>query len=208
MLKSALPLAKTFLVAAVTMVALSSCYLPVRFDAEIEIDRAGYYSMIFDGYLAHVPLYQDVVGKKITREQEMERVARLKTDFMRDSASKAFKYHKQGVFNVHWEKKGDLLRHKMVTFVRRNQVILALKYVKTKRLITVSAGGMSQVQRQRILDAGLNMMGEIRVITDARVIKSNATFKKKMKDNPAKIMYVWKIENIMSPSPSMVIAPG
>ena len=208
MLNSARTVAKPILVAAVLMMALSSCYLPVRFDAEIEIDRAGYYSMIFDGYLAHVPLYQDIVGKKITREQEMEKVARLKTDFLRDSASKEFKYHKQGVFKVHWEKKGDLLRHHMITFVRRNQAIIVLKYVKTKGLITVSAGGMSQSVRQQILDAGLNMTGEIRVITDARVIKSNATFTKKMKDRPGKIMHVWRLENIMSPSPNMVIAPG
>ena len=196
-----------FLLIVVT--ALSGCYLPVRFDAEIEIDRAAFYSMIFDGYVAHLPLYGDLAAKKIDSLEERERAARLKTDLTRDSAVKKFEYLKQGIFRVHWEKKGDLLRHRMVTFFRRNAAMLTLKYNKNKRLITLAAGGvMSPEVRQRILDGGLNMNGEVRVITDARVESHNATFTREMKDRPGKIMYVWRIESIVAKMPSMVIVPG
>lgn len=188
---------------------LTGCYLPVRFDAEIEIDRAGFYSMIFDGYVAHLPLYGDLVAKKIDVLEERARVARLKTDLTRDSAVKEFEYVKKGIFKVHWDKKGDLTRHRMVTFVRRNAPILTLKYDKNKRLITLAAGGvMSPEVRQRILDSGLNMNGEVRVITDAKVDRHNATFTKNMKDRPGKVMYVWRIESIVAEMPIMVIVPG
>ena len=46
---------------AATMVLtalLAGCYLPIRFDAEIEVTRNGYYSVVFDGYLVSVPLFR------------------------------------------------------------------------------------------------------------------------------------------------------
>ncbi len=199
---------KRLLVLTIAALALGSCYLPIKFDAEIEIDRAGYYSMIFDGYLAEVPLYEDVVGRKISAKEEQEKVAILRRDFTRDSAVKEFKYYKQGVFKVHWEKTGDLLRDRMVTFARRNEAMLTLKYVKTSRLISVSSGGMSKSQRQQVLDTGLNITGEIRVITDAKVVKHNATFTQPAKHKPGRTMYVWRLKSVMDPSPSMVIQPG
>jgi hypothetical protein len=188
---------------------LTGCYLPIRFDAEIEIDRAGFYSMIFDGYVAHLPLYADIAAKKVDSLEERERAARLETDLTRDSAVKEFKYLKQGIFKVHWDKKGDLMRHRMVTFFRRNAAMLTLKYDKNKRLITLTAGGvMSPEVRQRILDSGLNMNGEVRVITDARVERHNATSTRKMTDRPGKTMYIWRIESIVAKMPIMVIVPG
>lgn len=203
-----MPALKRLVTLAAVALLLGSCYLPVKFDAEIEIDRAGYYSMIFDGYLAQIPLYEDLVAKKITANEEAERVAVLKRDFTRDSAVTEFEYFKQGIFKVHWEKRGDLLTGRMVTFARRNEAMLTLKYVKTTRMITVSAGGMSQAQRQQVLERGLNVTGEMRVITDATVVSSNATFSQPVPDRPGWTMYVWRIENALSPSPLMEIQPG
>ena len=199
---------KRLLVLTAATLLLGSCYLPVKFDAEIELDRAGYYSMIFDGYLAEIPLYQDIVNKKITRAEEKKRVDVLRTDFTRDSAVKQFEYYKQGVFKVHWEKKGDLLRDRMVTFARRNEAMLTLKYVKTDRLITVSAGGMSTTQREQVLNMGLNVQGEIRVITDAKVVRHNATFTKAAENKPGNTMYVWRLKSVMDPSPLLELQPG
>lgn len=48
------------LLAVVMLVVVSGCYMPIRFDAEIDINRRGEYSFIFDGYLAKVQLYQDI----------------------------------------------------------------------------------------------------------------------------------------------------
>ena len=196
------------LAALAAAVGLAACYLPVRFDAEIEIDRAGYYSMIFDGYLAHVPLYKDLAEKKISPAEEQRLVAQIESDITRDSAVTEFKYHKQGIFKVHWAKKDDLLRFGMVTFFRRNEAMLTLKYVKERNVIVMTAGGMSTSVRQQIADAGLNITGEIRLITDAKVLGHNATEVKDVAGKSGKKMYIWRIADINSPSPRLELQPG
>ena len=68
---------KRLAVVAVFLV-LSGCYMPIRFDSEIDINRSGYYTFIFDGYLAKVELYQDLKDGKIDREEELLQVQQIK----------------------------------------------------------------------------------------------------------------------------------
>ena len=199
-----------FALPAFAALALSSCYLPVKFDAEIELDRAGFYSMIFDGYIAQIELYRDLAGKKLSKQQEAEKVQTVKTDLTRDSDVSDFAYYGQGVFRVHWEKKGDLLHTRMITFLRRNNAILSLKYVKDSKLITMTAGGMSTDQRKQLTEAGLTTTGELRLITDAKArgIENNATEIRPLPSNPRKVVYIWKIRDLNSPTPRFVMQPG
>lgn len=199
------------ILALIAVLSLGSCYLPVRFDAEAQVDRRGFYSMIFDGYLAYVPLYQAIADKKVIpgSAEEKRRVEQIKTDITRDSEVTEFSYVKDGIFKVHWKKQGDLLATGMVTFIRRNNAVITLKYVKTTGLITLSAGGLSQVQRQQVLNAGLNMTGQLRLYTDARVGAQNATFVKDVPERGAGMkVYVWNIKSIEDPSPHLVLTPG
>lgn len=197
------------LLAALAAVAgLAACYLPVRFDAEIEVDRAGYYSMIFDGYLAYIPLYKDLAEKKISQDEEQRRVGLVRDDITRDDSVTEFKYYKNGIFKVHWAKKDDLMRFGMVTFLRRNEAMLTLKYLKEKNIIVMSAGGMSTSVRQQIADAGLNVTGELRLITDAKVLRQNATEVRDVAGKAGKKMYIWRLADINSPSPRLEMQPG
>ena len=45
-------LLKNLLLPVVLSAFLGGCYIPIRFDAEIEIRRNGFYDFKFDGYLA------------------------------------------------------------------------------------------------------------------------------------------------------------
>ncbi len=197
---------------AITLIA--SCYLPVRFDAEIEIDRGGLYSMIFDGYIVSVPLRQDLAEKKIGPAEEKEKVAVVMRDLKRDKAFTEVAYQKQGIFKVHWERKDDLMRVGMVTFFRRNEAILTLKYLKdniylkNQGVVVMAAGDMSRTVRQQIADAGLNMTGEVRLITDAKVIQHNATTVKDDAKRPGKKIYVWRLADLNAPTPHLVLVPG
>lgn len=204
------PLAKITGLLAVLAIAgfLASCYFPVRFDAEIEINRAGYYSMIFDGYLADVQLYKDLAQEKLSPAEEKRRVEMVRNDFARDAAVTEFKYYKQGIFKVHWTKKGDLTRYNMVTFFQRNEAMLTLKYIEEKNIIVMSGASMSTSQRQQIADAGLNMTGEVRLITDAKVLSQNATEIRNVAGRAGTKMYIWRITDINSPSPRLVLQPG
>ena len=197
---------KALVLAAFLVVTLGGCYLPVRFDMEVEVTRGGFYDIIFDGYLARVPLYDGIQKGKIKPEEELKKVAIILTDLKHDTAVKQVSYIRQGHFKVHWEKKGDLLRAKMVTFVRRNEKILELKYVKTTGLITVSGKGIKQGDAKMLAEMGLNVEGQLRVITDARVLQHNA---QSVKDRPpGKKMYIWKIKSIFERAPNLVLAPG
>ena len=58
-------MAKTLILPVVLSALLSGCYIPIRFDAEIEIHRTGAYDFKFDGYMASVELYKGLRDRKI-----------------------------------------------------------------------------------------------------------------------------------------------
>ncbi len=185
--------------------ALQGCYFPILFDAEIRIDRVGYYSIIFDGYLADVNLYNDIREGKITAAEEKKKVAERMAYFKRDAAVTEIKYFKKGRFKVHWVAKGDLLKDKMVTFLRRNNKMITLKYVSTENKIVVEGASISKATAKRLTAMGLGgLRGKMRVITDAKVSSNNADRKRKGK-NPREIVYSWKINGVKGPTPRLVI---
>ena len=183
---------------------LASCYLPVRFDSEITVDRAGYYDLKFDGYLADVTLYQGLVEGKITPEQETEKIAVIERDLTRDTDVKEFEYFREGHFRIKWERAGDLLKAKTVTFLRRNELILQLKYVENSGYIVLEGKSIRKENRQQLADMGLSMQGQIRVKTDMKVKDSNATSTKPDPTDKRFTWLVWDIAGVMSPTPRAI----
>lgn len=183
------------------MAVLNGCYFPLRFDIEVELSRQGFYKIIFDGYIVNVPLYQGLVEKKINSKEEAKKVKDVETDITRDSSTKEFKYFQQGRFKVHWEKEGDITRQKMVTFMRRNAAFLTIKYSKKRYTIEISSTSLSSEQKAQLRKIGLDMVGEIRVKTDARVISHNAT-----KKGTATKFYIWKINGLNSKTANMLVS--
>ncbi len=194
------------LIFLISAIVLSGCYMPLRFDAEIEVTRTGYYSMIFDGYLAKVPLYASIRSGEITLSEEAEQVETYRSSLAADISMTEVSYLKKGIFKVHWEKQGDILKSKFITFIRRNENMLSLRYVKTDGKIHLAGARAGQEQRQQLADIELDMVGEIRLITDAKVVGHNAD---EVKEWPSKgprfEMYVWHITNIFTPSPNLTI---
>lgn len=186
------------------VVVLASCYLPARFDAEIEVDKAGYYSLKFDGYMVDVTLFDGLQKGKISREEEQEKVAVIERDFLRDANTKQFQYYREGHFKVNWERSGDLLQAKTVTFLRRNELILQLKYVENSGYIVLEGKSLKKQNRERIRQMGLDMQGQIRVKTDMPIKSHNANLEKKDPRDPRSKWLVWDIASIMSPRPRAV----
>ena len=219
---------KKLTLAAVAMATLSACYLPARFDAEVEVTRAGYYSMIFDGYLAHVTLYDKLRKGEITEAEEQEWIERLRRDLVRPSADprfqspvKEFKYFKQGHFKVNWTKEGDLTKTKSVYFLRRNEHILALKFIRNDMRLSTKKGlppelvkgpfiifegkSIKKENKTRLVESGLGTEGTIRLKTDTKVYDHNATRNYKDKTDPNHTWYVWEIKSIFAPTPKAVM---
>ena len=183
---------------------LASCYLPVRFDSEIIVDRQGYYDLKFSGYMADVTLYQGLVEGKISPEQEQEKIAVIERDFTRDPDTKEFEYFREGHFKVRWERAGDLIAAKTVTFLRRNELILQLKYMANSGYIVLEGKSITKANRNRLAQSGLDMQGQIRVKTDMPIKDHNATSTKKDPKDKRFTWLVWDIANVHSPRPRAV----
>jgi len=192
-------------VLVLAVLSLSSCYMPIRFDAEIELSRRGYYQFFFDGYLAKVSLYDGLRKREISRDEELEQAKNIETDFRRDKSTREIKYLKKGHFKVSWQRKGDLTKTKTVTFVRRNEQMLSLSYNSKSGRVNVAGRSIKRDTKRQLTKLGLGTRGEIRFITDTDVISHNATSVKKLpKRGPRFRMYTWKIKNIFDRTPSLI----
>jgi len=186
------------------VLVVSSCYIPVKFDAEIEVNRAGYYTMLFDGYLADLTLYNGLASGKITPAQEKEKVAIIETDMRRDSKTKEFKYFGKGHFKLNWQGEGDLLAAKMVTFLRTNETIFQLKYVANSGYVVFETKSIAKDNRKRIKQMGLNMQGQIRLRTDMPIKDHNASYTKEDPKDKRFTWLVWDVASILGPRPRAI----
>ena len=188
------------------MLVLTGCYMPIRFDAEIDVSRGGYYEFFFDGYLAKVQLYEGLKNGEINREEERAQVKIIEQDFTRDSATKEFEYFKQGHFKVNYQRSGDLLRTKTMTFFRRNEYILGISYNSETRQISMLGKSLKRDIKDRLRASGLDTSGELRFFTDGDVVSHNATTVRPFPSKgPGYNLYTWKIQNLLAPTPSLKI---
>ena len=186
---------------------LGGCYIPIRFDAEIEIHRTGHYDFIFDGYLASVELYKGLKEGKISPEEEKKKIEIIRVDFTRDTSVKEFKYFEKGHFKVNWHRNGDLIKSKSVSFFNStSEYILGMRYNKKTRKIAISTKSVAKSEKKRLNELGLDWSGQLRIFTDAKVLSHNATSVKKNKRLGGRFMtYTWDIRNIFAPTSNMVI---
>lgn len=192
------------LLAAFLITGLSGCYVPVSFYTEVEISRTGYYEMKYDGYLAWAPLYKKLRNGTLSPAEEREKVVQITTDLERDTAMREVRYMRRGRFKVDWRMSGDLFRAKMVTFVRQSDKIMTLKFIKDTGEVIFEGTSATRARARQLVDAGLNVAGDLRVKTDARVVSHNAT---SVTRNGARgQIYAWKIKSVFDPPPRLVIA--
>ncbi len=186
------------------VLVLGSCYMPVWFDVEVELDRHGYYDITFSGYMAKIELYNKLRKREIDRAEEMRQAGLIEADFMRDGSVKKFEYKKDGIFEVLWEKSGDLLRTKSVTFFRRNENFLSMRYLKPQGVIIMEGTPIARSNAKRLEEIGLGVEGQLRVRTDAPILGHNATKELKGKTPRQKVL-VWNLRGLRDPRPYLKI---
>ena len=165
--------------------------------------------MFFDGYIAHVELFDGLKKLIISRDEENEYKKLIKKDINRDTSTNSFKYIKKGHFHVNWERSGDLTKVKTVTFLRLNENMLSISYNSTSGRVKVAGRSLGHKQRQYLHDIGLGMTGQLRVITDTIVIAHNATSVKILPKRSGSFkMCTWEIQNIFDKTPSITLNMG
>ncbi len=198
---------KTITSVVIAACLLGSCYMPMKFDIEVELTREGFYSMIFDGYIVKVAFYDEIRQKKIEATDIRTKAESFRKSLSLDPSVKSVKYIQQGVYQIHWEKTGDILQSKFVTFMQRNENMLSLKYVKTKGTVQLAGTSASQDQRKRVSEMGLDSSGQIRFITNAKIVGHNAN---RVIDyatrGPRFMMYIWDIDSVFSPTPNLTVS--
>lgn len=193
----------SFLIVVVATAALGGCYLPLRFDAEVVITRNGYFDFRFEGDIAWTPLSRDIHQHRLSRQEKREKILRIETDLERDPATQSVRHLRDGVFNLRWQRSGDLLRARSVNFVRRSDRILGIKYIKKTGLVTLEGRAISRDNAQRLRSYRLDTTGTLKVKTDARVVNHNAT--RVVPLGPRTQILVWTIRSVFDPAPKLVI---
>lgn len=187
--------------AFLSLLALSSCYIPDKFRSELRLSRFGDYALSYEGELIYAPILHDYAQGKITPENEQQRNDNIYRDLIRDTAFKAVEHSGKGRFKVRYERVGRLGKVQLSAIIRRDARLLALKSTEDGGIF-VDANGIRPADAQRMAELGIGIEGEFRVTTDAKVLKHNAT---EVRPFGQYNVYVWKIENPLSPSPFMAV---
>jgi hypothetical protein len=91
----------------------------------------------------------------------------------------------------------------MISFIRRNESLLSLKYVKDSGKITLNGASVSRSRAQQLIDTGLGIAGTLTVRTDAKVVDHNAH--SVTEDQFRWRTYAWRVQSPFDPSPRLVI---
>lgn len=181
---------------------LASCYSPDKFRSELRLSRFGDYSLSFEGDFIYVPILHDYADGKITPENEEERHQNIYRDLVRDPAITDLRRSGKGRFHARYERQGRLGPTQLVALFNRNARMLSMKSNENGTLV-VAANSLKASDAQRMIELGVGMEGEFRITTDAVVLQHNASEVRSFQNNYR--VYIWKIENPLSPMPRLVI---
>jgi len=193
---------------AVLLLVLNSCYVPDKFKAELRMSRYGDYALSFEGDLLYVPLLHDYAENKVPKEEDAARQENVRQDLVRDTAFTDVRVMGHGRFHVKYlgpvrrgKAGGRLGQDELVSIIRRDVHILRIKSNPDNQVV-ILADSLRPTDAQAMQQQGMTMQGEFRLTTDGNIIKHNATEVRDM--GPYKV-YVWKIENPLSPMPHAIM---
>lgn len=180
---------------------LSGCYIPDSFKAELRMSRFGDWALSYNGDFIYAPILHDYAEGKITSENENQKLQNIYNDLIRDPAIKDIRKSGKGRFHVKYERTGHLEAIQLTAMVRRDSRMLALKSNQDGTIV-IHGNGVKPSDAQRMAELGINMQGEFRVTTDAKVLNHNAT---DVRTFGQYTVYIWRIENALSPTPHLVM---
>lgn len=188
--------------------SLASCYIPDKFRSELRISRYGDYALTYEGDLIYAPIMHDYADGKVTADNEEERNNNIYKDLVRDTAIKSIQRNGKGRFHIKYDRTGQLAPVQLISLLRRDARLIAMKSNEDGTII-VAANSVKPSDAQAMAELGITMQGEFRVTTDANVIRHNAG---EVRPFGQYRVYIWKIENALSPAPHLVFtrdaAPG
>ncbi|MBP3126708.1 hypothetical protein FHI25_11785 [Thalassospira sp. ER-Se-21-Dark] len=183
-------------------VMLASCYLPEAFTIDLSMERNGDYRLSYRGLLVQPNITQGLLDKSLDAEGEKEKVAKVLADLKRDSAVRQLTYTGRGVFNMVYEKRGNIMREKSFVFVRRQSRILEMFFNSERNTVEIRGGFVPDQYQDRLTALGYQMTGKIEVRTTAGVRSHNAA---EFREINGQNRLRWEIQSISDPVPNVIL---
>ena len=192
---------RAWIALAAVVAILAACYLPDKFKAEVRVNDNGDYALSYYGDLIWAPLFRDIQRGNVPADQIPAKIEEIRKDLARDPAFKTVESLGQGRFHVVYQREGHLQATDLVTFVRRNAIILQLHATPDGR-VSLDGAPIKPTEANEVTAMGLTVSGEFRLVTNAQVLSHNATKTTLYQGYP---VYIWTIENAFSPFPHLVM---
>ena len=184
---------------AVLLLAVG-CYLPMNFQADLNIDKSGKFAFRYRGDILAVTLMRKISFGKVKGTDIAKQAAIYKRDLGRDSGFKKIEHINNALFRVEFDRQGDIRYEKTFSFVRSNALFLALKRNKDG---TVEVFGDRPPKRlaDALIERGVDVRGTFRVWTNANVVSHNAPQAREGGPQP---VYQWVVKSFRDPPPKLV----
>lgn len=180
--------------------AISGCYLPTDFKADLRIKADGNYNFQYQGMLVYVPLLDKIDKNELSRDALTKYVTAVEQDLQRDRNFTEVQYVDKAAFRVRYKKFGNILQEKTFNFVRQNARLLSLAR-HPNGTISITGDKPNTQIADELAKRGIVMRGTLRIQTEAQVVKHNADEVL----TAAAPVHVWNIEGLKKPSPAMVL---
>jgi len=181
---------------------LASCYLPESFNIDISMERNGDYRLSYRGLLVQPNITQGLLDNSLDEAGEKEKVAKVLADLKRDSGVRQLTYNGRGVFNMVYERRGNIIREKSFVFVRRQSRILEMFFHKDRNTVEIRGGFVPDQYQDRLNALGYQMTGKIEFRTTAGIRSHNAA---EFKEVGGQNRLRWEIRSITAPVPNVSV---
>jgi hypothetical protein len=185
-----------------SLAVLQSCYLPEQFVADLELSRNGDYHFTYKGQLRHAMLAKDLLEGKAGPADEKQRAAQILDDLERDTAFGPSSYAGRGVFNVSYDRRGNIMQERTFNFVRRNSRILQMLYHERSQTVEVRGGSVPVQYLDTLSAMGYVPNGTITVRTNVHVRRDNASIRNTVDDETT---LEWVINKLGEPALILIL---
>ena len=187
-----------------SIAAISGCYFPSDFTADLQLDREGRYRFTYVGKLTDVSMARRLVRGDLQGIDLQKRVEIAERDLRRDNSFKEIQYEEKARFDIKYQREGYIVAERSFDFVRLSSRFLTLKYNRNTGAITLIGGRPNEKQAKALEDIEVEFNGVLRVWTNAEPDKHNS---KKVEPRGRLIVYSWNIENVRQPVPLFKFKP-
>ena len=117
--------------------AISGCYFPSDFTADLQLDREGRYRFTYVGKLTDVSMARRMVRGDLQGINLQKRVEIAERDMRRDNSFKEIQYEEKARFDIQYQREGYIVAERSFDFVRLSSRFLTLKYNRNTGEITL-----------------------------------------------------------------------